>query len=131
MPEATDVQMQRFCDERIRPFAEEWGKLITQARQHKAAMDDVYSRASTNPPVLGQWLDGRTDGPPHLMQSGYSAQDTPSNPDDVLAFNTLISALIDLANGTPSSDAEKVAAYNKIRDNLNTLSRAVVRVIGS
>lgn len=121
MPEATDVQMQSFCDQRIRPFAELWELLVVRAREHKAAIDDAYARAAgTN-----AWADARTDGPPHLMQAGNSA-----NPDDVLAFNAFISAVIDLADNTASSDAEKAAVYNGIQNNLATLSRAVVRVIG-
>lgn len=137
MPEATNQQMQVFCDQRIRPFAEAWELLIARARAHKLAIDDVYARATTNPPVAGQWTDGRTDGPPHLMQSGYTAQDVPSSPDDVLAFNTMISALIALADGENLSggdapnQAEKAAVYDAIQGNLATLSRGVVRVIGS
>lgn len=120
MPEATDQQMQVFCDQRIRPFAEAWELAVVQARGHKLAIDDCYARASGS----NAWADARTDGPPHLMQAGNSA-----NPDDLLAFNALISALIDLADGTPANDAAKVACYNSIQGNLATLSRAVVRVI--
>lgn len=122
MAEATDVQMQSFCDQRIRPFAESWELLIFRAREHKAAIDDAYARASGS----NAWADARTDGPPHLMQAGNSA-----TPDDVLAFNSLVSALIDLADNAASTDAEKAAVYNGIQNNLATLSRGVVRVIGA
>lgn len=121
MAEATNAQMQKYCDERIRPFAESWELLIARAREHKLAIDDAYARAAgTN-----AWADARTDGPPHLMQAGNSA-----NPDDVLSFNALISSLIALADGTPSTQADKAAAWDGIRGALPVLSRGVVNVIG-
>lgn len=127
MPEATNQQMQNFCDQRIRPFAEAWELLIAQARSHKAAIDDIYSRAvGTN-----AWNDGRSDGPPHLMQAGNS-----QSPDDVLAFNSLVTGILALADGEAldgsSPDAtEKAAVYDAVKGNLATLSRAVVNVIGT
>lgn len=126
MPEATNVQMQKFSDQRVRPFAEQWELLIARARSHKAAIDDIYSRAvGTN-----AWNDGRTDGPPHLMQSGNS-----QSPDDMLVFNSMISGLIQLVddvdgNGDAANDAARLATYNQIRGQLANLSRAVVSVIG-
>lgn len=120
MPEATDQQMQVFCDQRIRTWAEQWELLVVNARQHKAAIDDPYARASGS----NAWADARTDGPPHLMQAGNSA-----NPDDVLSFNALISALIDLVDGVPSDNTAKAACFDAIRGNLPTLGRAVVNVI--
>lgn len=122
MPEATDIQMQHFCDDRIRPFAEDWALLIARAREHKLAIDDAYSRASG----ANAWNDARTDGPPHLMQAGNS-----QSPDDVLAFNALISGLIDLADNNGTNSTEKAAIYDAVQGNLATLSRAVVRVIGN
>lgn len=120
VPEATDQQMQVFCDQRVRPFAESWGILIAQARQHKAAIDDVYARAAGS----NAWVDARTDGPPHLMQAGNSA-----NPDDVLAFNSLITGLLDLADNNAGDQTAKAAVYDAIQGQLAVLSRAVVRVI--
>lgn len=122
MADATDIQMQQYCDQRIRPFAEAWELLIARARSHKLAIDDVYARGVS----ANHWEDARTDGPPHLMQSGDSA-----NPDDVLAFNSLVTNLIALADGTPSTEGEKAAAWDALRGTLPTLSRAVVHVIGS
>ncbi len=121
MAEATNIQMQQFGDQRYRPFAEQWELLIARARSHKLAIDDIYARAVS----VNAWNDAREDGPPHLLQSGNS-----QNPDDFLAFNTLITSLIALADGTPSTEGEKAAAWDGIRDNLATLSRGVVRVIG-
>lgn len=85
MAEATDVQMQNYADSRIRVFAEQARGLYLAAKDHKAAIDDAYARASGS----NAWADNRTDGPPHLLQAGNSA-----NPDDVLNFNSFISALI-------------------------------------
>lgn len=122
MAEATNIQMQQYCDQRIRPFAETWALLIARAREHKLAIDDIYARAVS----VNAWNDARTDGPPHLMQAGNSA-----NPDDVLAFNALITALIDLVDNNAGDATAKAAVYDAIQGNLATLSRAVVRVIGS
>lgn len=82
---ATDVQMQTYCDQRVRVFAEAARSLYLAAKDHKAAIDDVYARATST----SAWADNRTDGPPHLLQSGNSA-----NPDDVLNFNTFITNFI-------------------------------------
>lgn len=122
MPEATDAQMQSFSDQRIRPFAEAWELLVARAREHKAAIDDAYARATgTN-----QWSDARTDGPPHLLQSGNGM-----NPDDLLNFNSLVTNLISLADSVPTTQADKAAAWDAITGSLPVLSRAVVRVIGN
>lgn len=94
MPNATDQQMQHFADERIRPFAEAARLLLAQARDHKAAIDDAYARASGG----AAWADGRTDGPPHLLQAGGGA-----NPDDVLNFNAFVSALIAFFDSTQAA----------------------------
>ena len=107
MAEATNVQMQTFANERVRPFAEQFRAVLVAARDHKSAIDSVYERATKNPPVLGVWNDGRTDGPPKLLKSGYSAQNTPSNPDDMTNFNSFVSAMLDILDGvgTDSTNA--------------------------
>lgn len=85
MAEATDAQMQAFCDQRIRQRAEALRLLLDQCNDDKSAIGDEYARATgTN-----AWADARTDGPPHLLQSGNSA-----NPDDLLNYNALISSFI-------------------------------------
>jgi hypothetical protein len=91
MAEATDIQMQRYCDERIRPFAEAARALLAAAQDHAGAIDDAYARATGE----DRWNDARTDGPPHLLQSGNSA-----NPDDMLNFNTFLARLADFFAGT-------------------------------
>lgn len=85
MAEATNAQMQAFADQRIRVRAEQFRALYNSCKDDKTVIDDVYARASgTN-----RWDDARTDGPPHMLQSGNSA-----TPDDVLNYNTFITAFI-------------------------------------
>jgi len=85
MPNATDQQMQDFCDQRIRPRAEQFRALLAACQDDTAAIGDEYARATSN----SAWADARTDGPPHLLQSGNNA-----NPDDLLNYNALASAFI-------------------------------------
>jgi len=118
MPEATDQQMQEFADARIRPFAEQFGLLLINARQHKAAIDDEYARAVGS----NRWDDNR-ETPPHKLQAGDSA-----NPDDFTNFNSLITALLTVVDGTDTgADAANAAT---IRSALPVLNRAVVRTLG-
>jgi hypothetical protein len=114
MPEATDIQMQKFSDERVRVFAEQFRAVVAAARDHKGSIDDVYARATG----VDRWDDGRPDGPPHLLQSGNSA-----NPDDMLNFNSFISALTDILDGV-GTDATNAAT---LRANWAVLVDACVR----
>lgn len=91
MPAATNQQMQTYADERIRTFAEAARLLLAQARDHKAAIDDAYARASGG----AAWNDNRSDGPPHLLQAGAGA-----NPDDVLNFNAFVTAFLAFFDGS-------------------------------
>lgn len=84
MPKATDEQVQRFVNERLRPWAERVRALYLEAKDHKAAIDDVYVAMTENP----TWSDNRTDGPPHLMAVS-----------DVLAMNTALTAFIAVVEG--------------------------------
>ncbi len=95
MAEATNVQMQTYCDQRIRTFAEAARALLLACNDHKASIDDVYARASGS----NAWADARTDGPPHLLQAGNSA-----NPDDVLNFNDFLAKLQTFFGTTASGD---------------------------
>jgi len=120
MAEATDSQMQAFFDQRIRTFGELARTLYLAAKDHKAAIDDEYARASgTN-----RYNDARTDGPPHLLQSGNGA-----NPDDLLNFNQFITAFTTIIDGSDiANDAANAAA---MRSAWAVLQRACVRPIGS
>jgi len=94
MANATDAQMQRYADERIRPRAEQFRNLRTACADDRGAIDDIYARAVSN----SRWTDARTDGPPHLLQSGNSA-----NPDDALNYNTFIALFEKFMAGTFAS----------------------------
>jgi hypothetical protein len=117
MPTATDQQMQTYTSDRVRVFAEAARALLIAARDHKAAIDDVYARANGG----ALWSDNRTDGPPHLLAAGSGA-----NPDDVLNFNAAVSALIAIIDGT-GNDAANAAA---LRGAWPVLMRACVRAPG-
>lgn len=122
MPIATDQQMQVFANERIRPFAEQFRAILMAARDHKSAIDDPYARATQNPGT--RWNDGRTDGPPHLLQSGYDGTNA-ANPDDVLNFNAFLAALTDIIDGV-GSDATNAST---LRANWAVLVDACVRPV--
>ncbi len=86
MAEATNAQMQTYADTRLRVFAEAARAIYLAAKDHKAAIDDVYARASGS----NRWNDARSPlDPPHLLQAGNSA-----SPDDFLNFNGFITDLI-------------------------------------
>lgn len=116
--EATNVQMQRFADERIRPRAEQFRNLLVAVNDDTAAIDDAYARAVGT----SRWNDGRTDGPPHLLQSGNAA-----NPDDLLNFNTFAALFKKFMAGTFAS----VEEANSAAANWAVLQDACVRPSGS
>lgn len=95
MAEATDLQMQNYCDQRIRPAAEAVQSLLTRLKLDKAQIDDLYARASG----VDAWADARTDGPPHLLQSGNGA-----NPDDLLNYNAFATELITFIETTKAAE---------------------------
>lgn len=116
MPEATNAQMQKFSDERLRVFAELARAFKNSAADHRAAIDDIYARAvGTN-----RWTDARTDGPPHLLMSGNSA-----SPDDMLNFNTFLALVEKFFAGTFASQAEA----NSAAANWAVLQDACVRPV--
>jgi hypothetical protein len=116
MAEATNIQVQKYCDERIRVFAEQFRAVIAAGRDHKSAIDDIYARAAGS----NAWADARTDGPPHLLKCGNA-----SNPDDVLNFNSFVAALLDIFDGV-GTDATNAAT---LRANWNVLVDACVRPV--
>ena len=76
---ATNQQVQIYVDARIRPLCEMIRSLELACADAIATIDDVYQNLANSP----TWQDGRTDGPPHLLQ-----------PSDVLAMNTMIHDLL-------------------------------------
>jgi hypothetical protein len=61
---ASDLQVQQFVDQRIRPHAELVRALALAFDDDIAAIDDVYAALTAANPT---WADNRTDGPPHLL----------------------------------------------------------------
>ncbi len=101
MAEATNAQMQAYCDQRIRPRSEQFRSFLNSLVDDLGAIGDEYARASGS----NAWADARTDGPPHLLKAGNSA-----SPDDVLNYNAWGVALKNLVNGTSVSSGSTVAA---------------------
>jgi hypothetical protein len=121
MAAATDPQMQAYADNRIRTRAEAARALVNALRDDKAAVDDAYARATS----AARWNDARTDGPPHLLQSGNSA-----NPDDLLNYNVWVSALLNLLDGTSVANGSTVAAdAATVKNNWAVFQRACVRAL--
>jgi hypothetical protein len=81
---ATQEQIQRFVDERLRPRAEQIRGLLAAMKDDRAAIDDVYSELNGG----GTFTDTRQDGPPHLATAS-----------DVLAMNTLLANLVTAIEG--------------------------------
>ncbi len=85
---ASDQQMQVYCDQRIRPRAEQSRGLVAALRDDKAAIDAVYDRSANG----AAWTDARTDGPPKLLAS-----------QDVLVYNSVATLLLKCIDGTATS----------------------------
>lgn len=123
MPIATDQQMQTFCDQRIRPRAEQLRAVYNAMTDDKASIADEFSRAANGP----IWNDARTDGPPHLLASGPG-----SSPDDLSNYNAFATALLNLINGTSVANGSTVAAdAATVHANWSVLMDACVRPAGS
>lgn len=86
MPAATNEQVQQFVNTRLRPSCNQMRALMILLSDHKAAFDDVYANVSD---AGTTWTDTRVDFPPHLLE-----------PSDVLAWNTFVTAMIHLRDGT-------------------------------
>lgn len=122
---ATDPQMQAYADQRIRVRAEQVRALINSILDDKSGIDDVYARAVS----ASRWNDARTDGPPHLLQSGNSA-----NPDDALNFNAFLSSmkwlLTGIGAGDVSTSGDTAAAFQAaVQAQWTVLNRACVRPV--
>ena len=85
MASATDAQVQRFVNERVRVRSEQIRALYLACKDDKGAIDDVYAALTQQSPT---WTDNRTDGPPHLLVAN-----------DVLAWNAFISSFISFVEG--------------------------------
>lgn len=105
---ATNQQVQRFVDERFRPFAERVRELYLLAKDHRAAIDDVYAACAQQSPT---WTDSRVDGPPHLLV-----------PQDVLSWNAFMANVIMAIEATADGNT-----LNQISGNWATVLKACVR----
>lgn len=110
--------MQQFANERLRVRAEQLRALFIAGQDDTAAIDDIYARGVSN----SRWTDARTDGPPHLLQSGNSA-----SPDDMLNFNSALAMLEKFRTGTFAN----VGEANSFAAMWAVLQDACVRPIGS
>ena len=108
---ATDQQMQQFCNERIRPRAEQLRALINAFRDDKAAIDAVYDRAANG----AAWSDARPDGPPRLLAR-----------QDVLVFNAFASLFLQCIDGTAT--AQNVS---DLHANLSVFEASCVRPVNN
>ncbi len=98
MANATNLQVQQFVDQRVRPHCELARQLTILLDDDHATIEDVYNSLNQQSPT---WTDSRTDGPPHLL-----------TPSDVLAFNTFM---------------EEVRAYLKNHAQYPVVLKACVR----
>jgi hypothetical protein len=94
MANATDVQMQAYMDQRVRPRAEAFREVLKMVQDDQTAITDEFARASNGP----IWNDARVDGPPHLLASGPG-----SSPDDLTNYNALCVTFLALVNGTANA----------------------------
>lgn len=123
MAEATDQQMQQYSDQRVRVRAESLRDFLNSLADDKASVDSIFERAVSE----NAWADGRTDGPPTLLQSGDS-----SNPDHMLAYNTFISQLLWLLNNQGQDPGGTLADFaSAVRGNWAVVIDACVRPVGA
>lgn len=111
MAAATDLQVQSFVDQRVRPRCEQIRALYLACKADSDAIGDVYAALNVGEPT---WSDSRTDGPPHLV-----------TPNDVLAFNTFIVGFIKFIEGTFSSQGDGNTAHGQYPVVLNACVRPV------
>ena len=89
MAAASNQQVQVYSDTTVRPLCEQIRALYLNCKTAKAALNDVYANLTNSP----TWTDGRSDNPPHL-----------ATPNDMLAWNAFVSALITMIEGSEASD---------------------------
>jgi hypothetical protein len=113
MAEATNQQVQQWADQRTRVRAEQIRALLLAMESDNSTIGDVYENLTTSP----NWTDGRTDGPPHLLE-----------PTDLLAVNTVCQQLAKILRGGPfANDAERISAVNDVGNQLAIVLEACVR----
>jgi len=88
MAQATDQQMQRYADDRIRVRAEQLRAIVNAFRDDRTQIADVFERANGG----AAWNDARTDGPPNLLNS-----------QDVLNFDAVSTLFLKCIDGTATA----------------------------
>lgn len=120
MAEATDLQMQQYCNERIRVRAEQARSLVNALRDDKLNIEDVYARAVG----AGDWDDSRNDGPPRLLDETA-----------ITTYNAVISNLLAVIDGTIVAEGDDLAAVqaklNQISANWPVFQAACVRPVSN
>lgn len=101
MAAATDSQVQKFSDERFRPFAELLRSAYLKAKDHQASIGDVYAALTAPSPT---WTDARTDGPPTLL-----------TPNDLLAWNAFMVAFTQFVEGNGNWPAVLKACVRQVQ----------------
>lgn len=112
MAEATNLQVQTFCDVRIRPRAEQIRDLIALIREDQVLIPDVYNNANDG---ASTFADARTDGPPHLLTKS-----------DVLSFNAFTALFLQCIDGTAQT-----GDVGQLHANLPIVMQACVRPLRS
>lgn len=97
MAQATDTQVQRYADERLRPRAEQLIRILNALTDDRGAIDAVYDRLVNG----AAWTDARTDGPPALLSGSH-----------LLAYNTFAADLIAFIQAHNSWGVVRSAAVN-------------------
>ena len=64
MAAATNLQVQNYSDQKVRPLCEQFVQFVSNLQLALAQMTDINANLMSSP----TWTDTRTDGPPHLAQ---------------------------------------------------------------
>jgi hypothetical protein len=99
MPAASNSQVQRYVDERVRVFAEQVRKAYILAKDHTAAFADV--KLNINDPAT-TWIDDRQDAPPYKLTAA-----------DVMQWSQFLTKFISLFEGTFADVADANAGAAK------------------
>lgn len=91
---ATDLQVQTYVNERVRPRAEQIRALILAMRDDRAAFADIFEALTQSTPT---WTDDRDTVPHRLLGT------------DVLAWNTFLFGVLACVDGGSASDMQQAA----------------------
>lgn len=87
---ATNQQVQTFSDFRVRPRCATIALLVQQMQNDMANIGDVYANVSG----ASTWVDGRSDGVPHL-----------ATPGDIVNWNGFVTRLLQVITGSIGTDS--------------------------